>query len=136
MRKLLPVLLLISLLIPAVADAAPRGPSRKLVRKSLIGVLHATYKESWMTDDQVKVTVSRLTILKARKRKAGTGVYDPYIWAWPVKADVRIKVCRTPTECETYRTGYWARDSLGKRTIFWFDRNTATRAWHWSAGSL
>lgn len=140
MRKLALALCLSLAAVPATEAAAKKpgkGPKPSMVKKTFSGHYDAVYTESWMTEDQVKVKVSRLKVLKAQKKKVGAGRFDPKVWQWPVRADIHIKICRDPAlECEAKRVGWWAKDVLGGRTLFWWLRNVADKnRWKWETSS-
>lgn len=142
MRVLAPVLIALLAISPA-AEAKkkkpPKGPTVAVVKSHIAPILDAQHTEGWMTEDQVKVTFGKVIVGKAKKRKAGTGHFDPYIWAWPVKADITITICRDVTPgaaCDVKKAGFWTRNVLGGRDLIWFDRNSGFGGWQWATESV
>lgn len=143
MRMLAPVLAVLLFAVPA-AEAAKKkpkpgkGPSAQVVRTHVGPVIDAQHTEGWMTEEQVTVEFRKIVIGGPKRIKSGTGYYDPYMWAWPVKADIVVTVCRDTTgaePCEVKRAGYWTKNILGGRDVIWFDRFFGSGGWHWATSS-
>lgn len=131
--RLLPVALAATLLLAPPADAkkkaAPKGPSTTLAKRLIVEKLTWVYKESGMSDDDIKITFKSFKILPSQMQKIDGGYYAKPVRVWPVKANVLITYLNAWSSWEPTKRGWW---NPRGREYFSFYRQGGT-GWTWAA---
>jgi hypothetical protein len=114
---------------PASAKSTAKPPSKALAKRLLVEKLTWVYKESGMSDDDLKITFKSFKILRSQKRKIDGGYYAKPVRVWPVKANVLITYLNAWSDREPDKRGWW---NPRGREYFMFYRERGT-GWTWAS---